>query len=316
MKKNTLLTLTIIGMVILLFGSCKKETPLPTTVPTSFGNDTATLFFQSNLEDAKQTFTINANTVSTITGSKGTVLTFYPNSFVTSSGALVNGTIQIELVEIYTKKDMILFNKQTMGVVEDGLGLLISGGEFNVVAKQNGQTLKLANGMSYTLSAPAPGGTTPEMTLFYGDIDENDQLTWTRVDSAFVDPNQDTYFVSVDSLDWVNLDYFMNNSGPQTTVRVQLPAEYSNPNSSVFLSVDGSNTIAGIYNFISGVFTTAPNYQIPIGMNVHFVVINSEGGVLRAKIIPATISDNHLEIVSELNTVTEAELTTLLNNLP
>lgn len=315
MKNNILSTFTIIGMMVLLFISCKKETQLPIVVPSPSGSEIAS-FFQSNLENAKQTFTINADNSSTIIGSKGTKITFHPNSFVTAAGALVHGNIQIELVEIYSKKDMILFNKQTMGVTGNGLQSLVSGGEFNIVAKQNGQTLKLGNGMSYSISAPAPGGTVPEMGLFYGNIDENDQLTWTRADSSFVEFDQNNYFASVDSLNWVNLDYFMDNSVPQTTVRVQLPTEYSTPNSSIFISVDGSNTIASIYNFESGVFTSAPYYQLPIGMNVHFIAIHSEGGVRKAKIVSATISDNHLEIISELNTVTDAELATLLNNLP
>ncbi len=310
--------MALAGITAVLMSSCKKDNPVPLpSGPINSGSGIAS-FFQSNLENEKQTFTINADNTSTVTGSKGTTVTFYPHSFVNQSGAYVSGNVQIELIEIYNKKDMILLNKQTMGVTGTGLGLLVSGGEFNIVAKQNGQKLKLAPGMGYSLTAPAPNGTTPEMTLFYGDVDEDGQLTWTQEqgDSVMIDMDQNTYYAYFDSIDWVNLDYFMGMSGPQTIINVQLPAQYTLQNTSVFISIDGYNSVAGIYNFQSGFFTTGPYYQLPVNMNVHFVILNIEDDVIKAAVIPATITNDHIEVVTELNTVTESELSTLLGNLP
>ncbi|MNJ85903.1 hypothetical protein D3C87_33840 [compost metagenome] len=313
MKILKTFSLLISGTILVLGTSCKKDNPNPST-PSTSGNGISS-FFQQNLNNATQTFTINAEVAQTITGSKGTVIHFNANSFVTSSGTPVTGNVQIELIEIYDKKDMILLNKQTMGTVWNGLSPLISGGQFNIVAKQNGQKLKLANGMSYSINAPAPNGTTNEMGLFYGTI-TNDQLTWSQGDSSFVDISQNGYSLFCDSLNWVNLDYFMNNTGPQSKLNVQIPSGISSAETRVFVSVDGSNTLAGIYQFDSGVFTSGEYYKLPIGLNVHFVVINLENNVIKARIIPSTIANNHLEVVNSLNTYNFSELSTLLQNLP
>ncbi|MNK27358.1 hypothetical protein D3C87_457120 [compost metagenome] len=318
MKNLKLLSIAIAGMTFLLASSCKKDNPSP-TIPTipggGGGNGSIAAYFQTNLNDAKQTFTINAGTMSTVTGSKGTVLTFQPNSFVTLSGGAVTGNVQIELVEIYSKKDMILMNKQTMGVTGNGLSMLTSGGEFSIVAKQNGQTLKLAPGMSYQLDAPAPNGTSSQMTLFYGS-ETNDQLTWNQADSVSIDITQNGYSVFCDSLNWVNLDYFMSMPGPQTKIKVQVPSGIVTADTRVFVSVDGTNAVGGIYQIESGMFTSGDYYKLPIGMNVRFIVINLSNNTIQAAVIPATITDNHVEVVSSLTTYSTSQLADLLNNLP
>lgn len=316
MKRLKIASLVIPAAMLVLISSCKKDNPDPTntTTPPTSGSGISS-FFQTNLNNATQTFTIDAGQNQSITGSKGTVVHFYANSFVTASGAPVTGNIQIELVEIYGKKDMILLNKQTMGVNGTGLSPLISGGQFNIVAKQNGQKLRLANGMGYSIDAPAPNGTTPQMGVFYGAI-ANDQLTWTQADSAFVNITQNGYSLFSDSTDWVNLDYFMSTTGPLSKLNVQLPSGISTSDTRVFVSVDGSNTLAGIYQFANGVFTTGDYYKLPVGMPVHFIVIDLENNAIKAAIIPSTITANHLEVVSSLTTYTLADLSTLLDNLP
>lgn len=313
MRNIQFISLAVAGITFILASSCKKDNPSPINPGTPGGGSAS--FFQSNFNNAKQTFTINSSTLSTVTGSKGTVLTFQPHSFVTLSGTPVSGNIQIELVEIYSKKDMILMNKQTMGRTWDGLSILESGGEFNIVATQNGQKLKLAPGMSYQLDAPAPNGTNSQMRLFYGNETEG-ELSWTQADSALIDITQNGYSVFSDSLNWTNLDYFMNTPGPQSKIRVQLPAGATTENTRVFVSVDGVNALAGVYHAENGMLTSGEYYRLPVGMNVRFVVISLSGNIIKAAVIPSTITNNHLEVVHTLTTYSTSELADLLNDLP
>lgn len=169
--------------------------------------------------------------------------------------------------------------------------------------------------MGYTIDAPAPNGTSSQMGLFYGTI-SNDQLTWTEADSAFVNINQNGYSLFSDSTDWINLDYFMNNPGPLSKINVQIPSGVSAADTRVFVSVDGSNTLGGIYQYASGVFTSGDYYKLPVGMNVHFIIITLENNTIKAAIVPSTITANHLEVVSSLTSYTFADLSTLLDNLP
>ena len=311
MKLFNFSSVLMAGAILIFATSCKKYKTQPTPDPTNY----AAAFFNNNLSNGTQTFTINATQAQTITGNKGTVIHFNANSFVTANGTPVTGSVQIELVEIFSKKDMILMNKQTVGKTWNGVSPLISGGQFSIVAKQNGQKLNLVPGMYYQLDAPAPNGTTNMMDLFYGQI-EGEQLEWTQADSGFVNPSQGIYSAFPDSTGWVNLDYFMDTPGPLSKLSLQIPSGFTTTNTRVFVSVDGSSSMASVYNLESGIFTTGNYYKLPVGMAVHFIIINLDNNEIHAAVVPATVTSNHLQVVSSLNAYSLTQLEALLDNLP
>jgi len=316
MKKIKNLALIAIGIAVFAV-ACKKEDPIIPNNPNPTSNSQALKnYFKDKEQNAVQTFTIDATISQSITGSKGTIVNFNPNSFVSADGTPVTGNVEIKLIEIYKKSDMIRMNKPTMGNLPGGgMAPLISGGEFKITASQNGQEVFLAPGMSYNVIAPAPNGTDPNMDIFYGN-ESGDTLTWTQADSNFVFGEQGSYFGSLDSLNWVNLDYFWNNSGLQTFVRVQIPQGYTHQTCAVFISFDGLNSVAAFYNFIDGAYSTDPYYLLPIGAEVHFVALAIIGGIPHVAIVPSTIVDNHLEVITELTATTDSQFETDLNNLP
>lgn len=316
MKKIRSFALAAVGIAVFAV-SCKKDDPITPNNPDPTGNNQAlSNYFNDREENSTQTFTIDATLNQSITGVNGTVVNFYPNSFVTSDGTPVIGNVEIKLIEIYKKSDMIRMNKPTMGNLPGGgMAPLISGGEFKVTASQNGQEVFLAPGMNYNVIAPAPNGVDPNMEIFYGN-ESGDTLTWNQADSSLVFGEQGSYYGYFDSLNWINFDYFMNNPNPQTTVRVQIPAGYTNQTCAVFVSFDGLNSISTFYNYSGGIYTTAPNYTLPIGTEVHFVAMAIIGGVPQVAIVPSTIVDNHLEVITELTATTDSQFETDLNNLP
>lgn len=316
MKHFNLSSVILAGAMLIFATSCKKDQPQPNTPdPANPATNYAAAFFNNNLNNGKQTFTINASQAQTITGNKGTVIHFNANSFVTANGTPVTGNIQIELVEIYSKSDMILMNKQTVGKTGNGTAPLLSGGQFSIVAKQNGQVVNLAPGMYYQIDAPAPNGTNSMMGLFYGQ-ETNGQLEWTEADSSFVNPGSGIYSAFPDSTGWVNLDVFMSNPGPLSKLSVQIPSGFTTANTRVFVSIDGSSSMASIYHLDSGIFNTGDYYKLPVGMNVHFVIINLDNNEIHAAVVPATIAANHLQVVSSLNAYSLTQLDALLDNLP
>src|SRR5690606_12398115 len=111
--------------------------------------------------------TIDAATPALITGAQGTEIQFYANSFVDAAGNDITGNVEIGLIEIYGKKDMIFLNKQTMGDNNGTLEPLISGGEFKITASQNGNEVFLKEYYQYNAQVQAPGGTNPNMGVFY-----------------------------------------------------------------------------------------------------------------------------------------------------
>lgn len=316
MKKIRNFALAAIGIAVFAV-SCKKDDPITPNNPDPTGNSQALKNYFSDKEaNAVQTFTIDATLNQSITGSNGTVVNFYPNSFVTSNGTPVTGNVEIKLIEIYKKSDMIRMNKPTMGnLFGGGMAPLISGGEFKVTASQNGQEVFLAPGMSYNVIAPAPNGIDPNMEIFYGN-ESGDTLTWNQADSSLVFGEQGSYYGYFDSLNWVNFDYFMNDPNPQTTVQVQIPTGFTNQTCAMYVSFDGLNSITSFYNYSGGIYTSAPNYTLPIGTEVHFVAMAIIGGVPHVAIVPSTIVDNHLEVITELTATTDSQFETDLNNLP
>ena len=181
--------ISILGLALLILVSCDKTSdvnnnPNQTIVPV---NNIQALqnYFSNNMELAKQSFTIDAASGGTITSTSGTQITFYGNSFLNGMAQDATGNITIELVELFNKSEMLRLNKPTMGILPGGEQRpLVSGGEFQVKAFQNGSELSLKAGTSYTIVSEAPGGIADQnMSLFIGE-ENGDTLTWFPQDSS------------------------------------------------------------------------------------------------------------------------------------
>lgn len=111
--------------------SCNQEPapfPLPNSIPS----------LDQYLNDSQQFFTVDGNLGGKITGTKGTVLVFPPEAFFNPiSEQIVSGDVNIQLVEIYSKSDMIKNNQST----STGYKPFSSLGQISVRAFQDGQEL-------------------------------------------------------------------------------------------------------------------------------------------------------------------------------
>ena len=321
MKTYNILIIAI-ALVGSIFLSCNKEdenpstdTPDPTTETEEPSAVDLRNFFLDNRENKVQSFTEDASSSITITTNSGSTFGFVASSFQKADGSVVSGNIDIEIIELLDKRDMVLTNTPTMGNLQNGgRAPLISGGQFRITASQNGEELELRNGYNVTAQITAPNGVDLNMEAFYGTTTD-DTLTWDSVDSSLVFGQGNTYTAFFDSINWINLDYFMNSGGNNTQVEVELPQGFNNTNVALFVSFDGMNSLANLYNGQNNVFTTNP-YEIPVGTSVHFIAVAFINGDPHAAIVPATIGNNHYEVISALTQTTPAQLQSDLDALP
>lgn len=308
--KNSILLMAIaIGMI----GACKKETAEPTPVPAPHSTSAMGNFFSNNGVTV-QHFTIDATTYQVIQGTGGTIFYISPNSFVTSGNGTVTGNISIELKELYSKKDMILTGVLPMS----GHNPLVSGGEFFVKATQGSQTLKLS-GTSY-VQVEMPAGTNPPngMQEFYSNsIAVGDSATgWTtNSDTITVVPDSSTgnnyYYFQIDSMNWVNCDYYWNDPAPKTMVTVNPGISYNDTNCVIFMSVNGQNTIGRLYHHNNSY--SADGW--PTGKAITFVAISEINGQYYSAFKPSVITGNQNETLT-LTATTLAQIKQALANLP
>lgn len=324
MKTIKLLFTTAIVLSFTLL-ACQKEDPeviiidnnTPTT-PTSMIGD----FFKDNLEEATQTFSVTPNSYS-ITGNKGTMITFSSNTFTYANGNPVSGDFTIELIEAQHKRDMLHLNRQT--ITTDGQ-LLESGGIIYLNATQNGQQLSINE--NNPAQGSIPTNTFLNMDYFTGDEDANGDFGWELDTSNTVTLTEvtdttgqggwgTTYNFPIPSLTWINCDYFYG-SDPLTPVQVILPDSFNGSNTAVFVYYSDINSIANMSDYDEdGTFDLGFGYETPVGMEVSFVIISEIEGDFFYSIITTNITDNHTEMVNNLNgPYTEADIETFINTLP
>jgi hypothetical protein len=165
------------------------------------------------------------------------------------------------------------------------------------------------------VTVPAPNGVDPNMDIFYGDGD-SDTVVWNQSDSSLIWGQGNEYSAYFDSINWINLDYFMYQGGDQTTVQVEVPQGFNNQNCALFISFDGLNSLATLYNASENVFTTAPYYTLPVGMDVHFVALSFINNEPHVAIVAAQLTSNHYEVIQQLTQTTTGQLDIDLSNLP
>jgi hypothetical protein len=324
---KNLIFLFILSCALLLtmqLNSCKKKpivtnpTPTdplmpPTTNPTSNGAAFRKAFFTGN-GVATQTFTVNTNSMGSITGAQGTIINIFPNAFVTAQGAPVTGVVTINLREIYSKGEMIRSGVLT---VSNGK-LLVSGGELFINATQNNQTLKLANNQSILVSMQKKINNPNDMQEFYTRA-AIDTTNWgDPQDTIVVIPDSSSvngsYYFALDSLGWINCDYFYANTNPLTTVNVTIAdTSFNSSNTMVFISFNGLNSAMGCYQ-TNVVSTFAANY-VPTNMPVTIVAISQKGTNYYAAFASTSITNNHVQSLTPTITSLSA-IQTALGLLP
>jgi len=326
----------VIGLSILvLFASCiDNDTEVLKPQPDGVALENR---FENNRVNALQEFTIDATTGGVVIGTQGTQITFQPNSFGIN-GVPVTGNVTVKLVEIYDKASMLLKDKSTLGMRSNGdKEALKSAGEFFIDAQQGTTDLELLE-MAEVTSRPIDfadldGG----MKVFRGGLDNdcdgiNGDCDWVEADENNDGENDDvkvrdgqgadgefaTYNYDIGDFGWTNLDRWYSFTGPKTDIFIDVPAEFNQDNCAVFLSYDGEPTALArmdVYNTELEMFTEHYGL-IPVGLEVHIIMVAEIDGQLNYAIQGTTIVDDHVEVISSLTPITQAALETLINNLP
>jgi len=286
-------------------------------------------FIHANIDEHAQTLTIDAAAGGQVVGAQGTIIQFPSDAFKTQAGGAVTGNVDIELIEIYNRSSMLLTNKPTIGKADNGdLATLVSGGEFFVNATQNGN--QLVAGKAYTIIAPAAltGGIDLDMKLFTG-VEECDgdrcNLVWEQEDRGIEKGQFQTtggvfegYMAIQSKFCWTNIDKWYNDPRQKTTIFVDVPEGFDNTNCAVYLVYDGEPTALARFDRFdeeTGLFTEHYGL-IPIGLEVHFVLVSIIDDEIHYAIQGATITENHVEVIDDVQSITEEELIDLIDELP
>jgi hypothetical protein len=315
MKKYLILLATIASL-----SACKKEDQTVT------GGEALNKWHEENLvNNYLQTYTINANTGGWVTSEKGMKIYIYPNILYDQSNNLVMGDVTVKLIELYSREDMLLTNKPTVGVLPNGnRAMLVSGGEYYLSIEQGDKKLK-STGVLVQIPVDNTGGIDFEMQMFKGGSNmTTNELVWTLdTTSIFVnEPSEDTSIViSYNFVDnswgWTNIDRFYDDPAPKTTILVKLPKKYDQENCDIFLTVDSEpSTLAPLDVFTADGYFSEHYGELPIGLDIHLVAVSMDDDVMNYAIKGATIVDGEIITIDELTPITTAELKVLVDNLP
>jgi len=326
MKTARCIVNVLLAAVLINTACNEPDITLPEPQPDG---DALNQWFDAGVKDREQHFALTVSTGGDLKGSQGTILKFGANAFTTLSGGAVTGTVDITLVELYNRSSMLLAKKPTNGKKTDGsISTLVSGGEFYVNATQGGTQLKLKSGFSIVAPTDNTGGIDQEMKLFDGEIkcEGNDcDLVWNQLDRGLeIGEFQVTggfktaYFAFQTKFGWTNIDKWFSDPRPKTKIFVDVPDKFDNTNCAVYLAYDGEPTALAsfdMYDKDKKLFTEHYGL-IPIGLKVHFIFVSIIEDEIHYAIQSATIAENHTEVIGDVESITEAELIELIDDLP
>lgn len=128
-----------------------------------------------SIRPARQTFLINGEKDTLISGNNGTSIAISKNTFINAQGEIVTGSIDIELVEVNSIADIIGANLQTTS----GDKILQTGGMFFIDAKNQGLPLKVRENKSIDVEVK-DSFINNEMKVFSGGYDSAGRISWKK----------------------------------------------------------------------------------------------------------------------------------------
>ena len=215
------------------------------------------------------------NSAGTFSASGDLALSVPPGALSGNAGTLPTGIIRRQSLLVRKKGDFIAMSMPT---VSNGR-LLVSGGAYFLGLKNNNEELQVPQGqkiyLQYTAIAPAQN-----MRVFNGMEDITVGYNWTlNGDTAFnkVDISQNGYEVQTNKLHWLHTARFVDTAGiAQTTLSLNLPANYTNTNTVAYISFNDFLCVtdipgnAALRKFVSG--------NLPVNRSVTVVVLSKQSG--------------------------------------
>lgn len=265
--------------------------------------------FYNDHKQPEQEYTITQDGQCPLIAQNGLKLCLGRQQLTMQNGDSVQLPYSIKIIELYTARDMILYNMPTVS----GGNLLVTGGEIRVRAFKGTEQLLLRNGVSYWAQVPATNPT-PSMDIFYGQ-DNGNFVDWIP-DSLVtgsggpsllsIDSSNTYYDLTLPVLDWINCDYFYSYPG-QTTQVSFTSATDDLTNVAKFLWFPNINSLMQVYGNTSG--------NVPVGETVKIVCFAMDGsGNMHSFYQQITIGNNQSVDVT-LSPTSENDLLTLLDNL-
>ena len=223
----------------------------------------------------------------------------------------LNGSFDINVTVCDTKGEILISGLPTISEQK----LLESRIELNLEILDGTSLVKLAHGKQIRILVNDPDPR-ERMELFYGDsdqwiqADENADI-WDNVANSEWVIQQDSSQISgfgyecfSDSLDWINVDVFFEVPQDQrTSVCLDLPKEFTNKNTSVFMVFDDYKSLLWMPGDSSSQQFCEPYGATPVGFRVTFVVVSEMGiGSYMFAAQKAIITPGHVETIAPKNT--------------
>ncbi|GAB3511327.1 hypothetical protein [Emticicia fontis] len=265
----------LILSVFLLAIACSKDRTIlleeetsPTLVEQKdkFVSPTNSSFDKLGTQPEKKT--IKSDNDLPFIGKQGTRVWLYTRDLKFPDGGAITYPFDIELLELFSPKDMILHQMPT---VSNGR-LLTTAGEVLIKAYKNGQELTVSRINSTQINVPAKSGRIDGfMDLFYGEETKAGFINWVQADTSRVPGvgnggtifgQNERYTIFPSRIGWINCDKFYYFTEAKTAITFT-SANPSIDKILIFLYFPDLQSVMQVYGGISG--------QVPVGRNVKMI---------------------------------------------
>lgn len=284
MNKKILIPFLIAG--VFLLNACQKNTDI--FVPDSGqinGPDTTwqtTITASMPVSDLKNkllieshydSIEVNSNVASVLTPF-GIMVNFPPNCCVGAAGQPITGRVQVEIMLLRKKGDMIRMGRPTTSADS----LLVTAGEIFVRLKKDGLAVQLAPNAKINIRY-TDFPTNQMMKLFMGDESNAQQFNWlpnTDLVNNFINTGTQNYEIYTNHLRWLNVAYSYNLAGSGTVkVAAELAPYFTNTNTIAFTVFKDFKSVVGMYGSVNT--KKFSSVKLPVGKAITVVVISKQG---------------------------------------
>lgn len=323
MKSHLFLKIFILGIFAISMYSCSKDRLIPVEVETvteevnpfkdKVFEDTRNLSVLSKAASKQSKYTINSAKDLPITTTKGTQLWIYDFNLRSQQNGSVSYPFDIEIIELYTLKDMILHRKPTTSYND----MLVTGGAIYLNVRKNGNTLKVNPNYPPNVSIPTKK-IDNSMWLFYEGYDRNEQFTWMEApkDSIggqggidrfpIIIGGKGAYEIFPRQFGWINCDKFLDYVGEQTEVSFVSP-KVGLESIAIFMVFPSISSVIQVYN--------GKSLSVPVGEDVKIVALAQTKDGLVFSFFKDIKVEKQQTVEIDLKETTEKDFLEALNKL-